>query len=1114
MSADELNGVGGAGGGAGGGGAADADPDPEPEPETGEGASGGEVEVEVGSTMSSVGGRGQGRGAHKRRVKPPGVGAGLLDLGLDLAESSDDSDFRIEDHPDESDDCSIDSDDNGNQNDGENCDEEDSDDSAESSLIKNIGGNDPKVSLKKLTVNELLKNASINNNFKDIIPGLTDMLICAGCLGSRSDDANEIVECDGCGVTVHEGCYGVSDVTSESSTVSSASTEPWFCDACKAGVMNPTCELCPNTGGIFKETEVGAWVHLVCALYVPGVAFSEVDKLSGVTLFEMAYNRWGARACCLCEDERFSRTGICVGCDAGLCRTYFHVTCGQREGLLAEAHTEEVEQADPFYAHCKLHSDKMLIKKQKRNWLALQLRTNHRKIEIQNNADSASQIRTLRKLEKYRKKFILMKELKNAPWVPTQKMPRLLPTSATACRKLLQKAKMMGIDTVALEMQDAQLAALTDVRKKWHIPPAFSVEFIGYYLERNNRMDTMKHCLQKLIDANSELLSEQKELREEYEATSKESVESGREVVELKQNILKLHSCISAMCPTKVLPDVEAIAIASIPIQPPAGSRRQGFPTAAALKMGCGFPLHSNPEEHVGKVLSTSRQGENTISLNNECGICRLKTDQHLLAKCDTCHLYYHLGCLKPPLTRLPKKSKLYGWQCSECDKSSESEADVTERKIARRSRARYSKDGTIIPAANRSPSELNTEVKNDIKPVKLHAIKTKCDSMSTLKVTIKPVEPPPPPQDPLDVFSTLDHLMDIQAVDPIAINCESKPSKKEKKMRKTKKQNFGYASSSASDTPSKKSRKRSFTSPALTNTPLMSITPIVADSPHDSPSQLECSNMSVNIEQINTNQITSDTSFLSPNSTFSTLLANSTLSASNANNEEHNPLLMTQEEQQTYKSNRKRRKEKHRSRYSPDLMRSTKSHKHKRKKRSLSKECPDIPHPRITIKIKPIPKPDGSEDPQLFYVPTDSNDGPPPDLLKRQSSKHKHQEETITVFEPPPIIASPIKDDIVKPGSSTRKKKMSENRLSIEPAPTPSRRSGASNTTLNSSNTELTQCDVCSQAGTSVNLVRCDECAKRYHFTCLEPPLNKNPKKRGYSWHCADCDPTETDSS
>jgi hypothetical protein len=31
----------------------------------------------------------------------------------------------------------------------------------------------------------------------------------------------------------------------------------------------------------------------------------------------------------------------------------------------------------------------------------------------------------------------------------------------------------MGIDTQALEIQEAQVAALVDVRKKWHIPPAF-----------------------------------------------------------------------------------------------------------------------------------------------------------------------------------------------------------------------------------------------------------------------------------------------------------------------------------------------------------------------------------------------------------------------------------------------------------------------------------------------------------------------------------------------------------------------------------------------------------------------------------------------------------------
>lgn len=32
--------------------------------------------------------------------------------------------------------------------------------------------------------------------------------ICSACLGKASDEMNEIVECDSCGITVHEGnCY-------------------------------------------------------------------------------------------------------------------------------------------------------------------------------------------------------------------------------------------------------------------------------------------------------------------------------------------------------------------------------------------------------------------------------------------------------------------------------------------------------------------------------------------------------------------------------------------------------------------------------------------------------------------------------------------------------------------------------------------------------------------------------------------------------------------------------------------------------------------------------------------------------------------------------------------
>lgn len=60
--------------------------------------------------------------------------------------------------------------------------------------------------------------------------------IKASLLSCFSEGHDEIVECDGCGVSVHEGCYGISESQSIASTESSASTEPWFCDACKAGV--------------------------------------------------------------------------------------------------------------------------------------------------------------------------------------------------------------------------------------------------------------------------------------------------------------------------------------------------------------------------------------------------------------------------------------------------------------------------------------------------------------------------------------------------------------------------------------------------------------------------------------------------------------------------------------------------------------------------------------------------------------------------------------------------------------------------------------------------------------------------------------------------------------
>lgn len=167
------------------------------------------------------------------------------------------------------------------------------------------------------------------------------------------------------------------------------------------------CELCPNSGGIFKITDAGRWVHMVCSLYVAEVTFADVERYRGPSLANIGFNKWGSKSCSLCEDERYSLTGVCVSCDAGMCKTYFHVTCAQREGLLcARAHDE----VDPHIVHCKLHSDRNAAKIKRRNYLALVAK--HRLLANTKNQQNSLSIedcitnqRTLSKLFSQRKKF-------------------------------------------------------------------------------------------------------------------------------------------------------------------------------------------------------------------------------------------------------------------------------------------------------------------------------------------------------------------------------------------------------------------------------------------------------------------------------------------------------------------------------------------------------------------------------------------------------------------------------------------------------------------------------------------------------------------------------------
>ncbi|XP_075907605.1 PHD finger protein 14 [Nelusetta ayraudi] len=552
-----------------------------------------------------------------------------------------------------------DDDDNEDDDDDDDDDEDDDEDDGKERGEDNNSSSDSDKEMKKTkkksktssTFDEELTNDSISQG-KGIEDALLErpqtwsaqhILICCVCLGDNSEDADEIIQCDNCGVTVHEGCYGV-DGESDSimSSASENSTEPWFCDACKNGVT-PSCELCPNQDGIFKETDAGRWVHVVCALYVPGVAFGDIDKLRPVTLTEMNYSKYGAKECSFCEDARFARTGVCISCDAGMCRSYFHVTCAQREGLLSEAAAEE-DIADPFFAYCKQHADRFDRKWKRKNYLALQSNCKVSLLEREKQLTPEAQARITTRLQQYRAKAELSRNTRPQAWVPREKLPRPLTSSASAIRKLMRKAELMGISTDIFPVDTSDANASMDGRRK-HKQPALTADFVNYYLERNMRMIQIQDNISEQKNLKDKLESEQEKLHVEYN----KHCESLEELLNVNGKLRSEGQTIWTLL---------------------GGILNQKLNTPAVLKA----PKERKPSKKEGESPGKS---PSLPAILYSCGICKKNQDQHLLVLCDTCKLYYHLGCLEPPLTRMPKKTKNSYWQCSECDQASSDEADI-----------------------------------------------------------------------------------------------------------------------------------------------------------------------------------------------------------------------------------------------------------------------------------------------------------------------------------------------------------------------------------------------------------------------------------------------------
>ncbi|XP_018648788.1 putative phd finger protein [Schistosoma mansoni] len=307
--------------------------------------------------------------------------------------------------------------------------------------------------------------------------------------------------------------------------------------------------------------------------------------------------------------------------------------------------------------------------------------------------------RIQRKLEHYRKLYKDVLRNREKPYVPLVKTPMFLETSPVAMRMFVLKAKALNLP---IELSNHMSNADSS---KGPTPsyPVFTPDFVSYFLERERKITEVSKLIATLQNTQRELQISDASASHSYNSVSTELEKLNSSRGSLRAKFVHIINSLRSLIPElkcsleletilaepRRLPETASFDLSSLS-NPVNSNKTVKFGSSAVIAASKRRGNRSSPcklrkaskseavDQNAKSLdISTASHPEKCSSIVTyesenvilECMICHGLQDQHLITSCDTCGKAFHLACLDPPLLRMPKRSKLYGWQCSFCTK-------------------------------------------------------------------------------------------------------------------------------------------------------------------------------------------------------------------------------------------------------------------------------------------------------------------------------------------------------------------------------------------------------------------------------------------------------------